>query len=135
MKSIKPGRGPSRQSAVASAASVIFGIFWTIAAASMTWGMGGFGVIGIIFPLFGLVFVGLGIYNTIYHARNATGENRHSIVDIVDGEEEPDPLDPDPDRWRRPGPAADAAYCPWCGEKLAEDYRFCPKCGRELPNK
>ncbi len=134
MKSIKPGRGPSKRSAVGSAFSVVFGVLWTIAAASMTWGVGGFGLIGVIFPLFGLVFVGIGIYNTIYHARNATGENRNSIVDIVDAGEEPDPLDPAPDRWSRPE-TGDPAYCPWCGEKLAEDYRFCPKCGRELPKK
>ncbi len=132
MKSIKPGRGPSKQSAVASAFMVVFGIIWTVAAAAMT---AGIGVIGLIFPLFGLVFVGMGVYNTIYHARNATGENRTSLMDIVDAREEPDPLDPNPDRWRREAPATDAAYCPWCGEKLAEDYRFCPKCGRELPVK
>ena len=35
MKSIKPGRGPSAMGAMGSIIAVIFGIFWTIAAASM----------------------------------------------------------------------------------------------------
>ena len=46
MKSVKPGRGPSAMGAMGSVIAVIFGIFWTIAAASM-------GAPG-IFPLFGV---------------------------------------------------------------------------------
>ena len=35
MKSIKPGRGPSMMGAVGAAFAVVFGIIWTMAAASM----------------------------------------------------------------------------------------------------
>ena len=50
MKSIKPGRGPSMMSGVASIGAAIFGLIWTIAAASMGAGP---------FALFGLVFIGI----------------------------------------------------------------------------
>ena len=84
MKSIKPGRGPSAMGAVGSIFSAIFGIIWTIAAASMG--------APVFFWLFGVVFVILGIVQAIYNFKNATGENRYSEFDIVDSTEEPDPL-------------------------------------------
>jgi hypothetical protein len=52
-----------------------------------------FPAVGIIFPLFGVCFVGLGIFQAVYHFKNATGRNRMSLLDIVDMEQEPDPLD------------------------------------------
>ena len=80
MKSIKPGRGPSMMNAVGSLIGIVFGIIWTCAAASM--GAPGF------FPLFGLVFIGIGVVNAIYSFKNATGDNRYSAYDIVDEDEE-----------------------------------------------
>ena len=56
MKSIKPGRGPSKMEAVASFAFALFGLFWTGLAANMGASM--------MVP-FGLIFVGLGIYSGI----------------------------------------------------------------------
>jgi hypothetical protein len=41
-----------------------------------------------------MLFVLVGIFQTIYHFRNATGRNRMSVADIVDSREEPDPLHP-----------------------------------------
>ena len=35
MKHIKPGRGPSAMGALGSVIAVVFGIFWTVSAASM----------------------------------------------------------------------------------------------------
>ena len=131
MKSIKPGRGPSMMNAAGAVFAVIFGIIWTIAAA----GMGA----PFFFPLFGLVFIGMGITSAIYNFKNATGENRYSSFDIVDGDEEPDPLNA---RFGRERSADDAdftdgasnefAFCPYCGMELQEDFAFCPRCGREL---
>lgn len=46
----------------------------------------------VLFPLFGLVFIGMGVYNAVYNYRNATSENRYSEFDITDENEEPDPL-------------------------------------------
>ena len=86
MKSIKPGRGPSAMGGIGSAAAALFGVFWTLAAASMG--------APVFFVLFGIVFILLGVVQAIYHFRNATGENRYSEFDIVDSDEEPDPLDP-----------------------------------------
>lgn len=129
MKSIKPGRGPSAMGALASVIAVIFGIFWTITAASM--GAPGF------FPLFGVLFIILGIVQVVYNLKNATGENRYSTFDIVEDGEEPDPLG------RRFGAEADGAsadmdggfrFCPYCGAKLGDEFTFCGKCGKKLPD-
>ena len=119
MKSIKPGRGPSRRGAAGSAFGIAFGVLWTVLAAGIT---AGAGVIGLIFPLFGVLFIGINVYHLIYHKRNveAAPEDRDSLLEIVDSGD-------------APAPASDAAYCPWCGEKLGEDYQYCPKCGRKLP--
>ena len=130
MKSVKPGRGPSAMSGFAAIIAVIFGIFWTITAASM--GAPGF------FPLFGVLFIIMGIVRAIYNFKNATGENRYSSFDIVDSAEEPDPFnerfgfsdtveEPEVDR-------GDFRFCPYCGAKLGADFEFCGKCGKQLPD-
>ena len=130
MKSIKPGRGPSMMNAVGSLIGIVFGIIWTCAAASM--GAPGF------FPLFGLVFIGIGVVNAIYSFKNATGDNRYSAYDIVDEDEEPDPLNqrlrPDPPH----GPGAPrrggARVGPCWGAPSQGDYAYCPRCGKSLPD-
>ena len=132
MKSVKPGRGPSAMGAVGSVIAVIFGIFWTIMASSMG--------APIFFPLFGVLFIIVGIVQAIYNFKNATGENRCSAFDIVDSSEEPDPLD----RHFRPESGAEAApaedgesgdfrFCPYCGARLGSGFTFCGKCGKRLP--
>ena len=132
MKSIKPGRGPSIISALGSVFSVIFGIFWTILAASMTRGAG---LIGIIFPLFGVLFIIIGVFNAIYHFKNASGKNRYSAFDITDEDEEPDPLNGRFGSASAPTNArsAETHFCPYCGAPVQSDFAFCRKCGRELP--
>lgn len=84
MKSIKPGRGPSAMGAMGSIVAAVFGLIWTGAAVSMG--------APIFFPLFGVVFVIMGIVQAVYNFKNATSENRYSEFDIVDSQEEPDPL-------------------------------------------
>ena len=131
MKSIKPGRGPSMMGAVGAAFAVVFGIIWTMAAAYMG--------APFFFPLFGLVFIGIGVFNVIYNLKNATGKNRYSAYDIVDANEEPDPLNA---RFGNEDTAADNAapasnsfaFCPYCGMELEEDFAFCPRCGKQLPD-
>lgn len=135
MKSIKPGRGPSAMGAVGSVAVGLFGVFWTISAASMG--------APIFFVFFGIVFVGLAIMQGIYHFKNATGQNRMSVFDITDHREEPDPLNQFVNQRNRSNPAISETdpvrkesqfeYCPYCGNKVIEEtYRFCPKCGKEI---
>jgi len=128
MKSIKPGRGPSFMSGLASAGAALFGVFWTVFAAAMgAWFM---------IP-FGLIFVGLGVANAIYDFKNATNKNRYSSFDIVDGGEEPDPLNA---RYGG-GQSSDAkdsavlpsSFCPYCGASAEGDFAFCNRCGKQLP--
>lgn len=129
MKSIKPGRGPSAMGAIGSVAVGIFGVLWTIGAASM--GAPTF------FVLFGIVFVGLAIIQGIFHFKNATGRNRMSLLDITDSKEEPDPLDNYFNQNRniddRILDESDLNFCPYCGHKVLDDsYKFCSKCGKEI---
>ena len=76
MKSIKPGCGPSMMESAGAIAAAVFGVIWTVAAASMgaPWFMSAFGVIFII----------LAVVSALYNAHNATGKNRFSILDITD---------------------------------------------------
>lgn len=128
MKSIKPGRGPSKMAAVGATFVAIFGVFWCILAA----------VLGAWFMIpFGLVVVGMAIYHAVYNAHNATAEDRYSVIDIVDSDEESDPLN---EKYGRKiyhenttsGTSVD--FCPYCGKPVAGDFDFCPKCGKQLPD-
>ena len=127
MKHIKPGRGPSAMGALGSVIAVVFGIFWTVSAASMG--------APISFSIFGVLFVIVGIVQAVYNFKNAAGKNRYSAFDIVDGEEEPDPLNQRLDG-TSPSPSAPSGethFCPYCGAPVQNDFAFCRKCGRELP--
>ena len=132
MRHIKPGRGPSAMGAVSSAVAVIFGIFWTITAASM--GAPGF------FPLFGVLFIIIGIIQVIYNLKNATGKNRFSQFDITDSNEEPDPLNKMiRERENEPSEFSDidktntsSNFCPYCGSEITEEYIFCKNCGKKI---
>ena len=132
MKSIKPGRGPSKMSAVGSAFAAAGGVFWCIVAAS----------IGcyIMIP-FGVLFIGFVLYNLGYNYHNATSEDRYSVVDIVDEDEEPDPLNEKYSRAKDieelnkdDASGTKASFCPYCGEPVNGTFDFCPKCGKKLPD-
>ncbi len=134
MKSIKPGRGPSMMGAVGSVIGIVFGVVWTISAASMS--------APIFFPLFGLVFIGMGVAQAVYHFKNATSKKRYSSFDIVDSNEEGDPMDDffkeekcsfESEQKDFSNNSFDVKFCPYCGAKLDEKYKFCPSCGKELP--
>lgn len=124
---------------IGSIVAVIFGVFWIILTASLA-SHSPFGIIGIIFPLFGVLFVILAIVQAIYHYKNATGKDRYSIIDIVDSSEEGDPAD----NWIRdknPGKVevqnsfnSEINYCPYCGARIDNDYAFCSKCGKSVKN-
>lgn len=133
MKSVKPGRGPSFLNVVGGIVSIVFGIIWTLAAASMG--------APFFFPLFGVVFIAVGIINTAYHFKNATGKERYSAFDIVDGDEEPDPLNArygtvtrsygEDGKKELPTQYA-TAYCPYCGKPTQQDHAYCRACGKAL---
>ena len=137
MKHIKPGRGPSMLGAVMGVIIAIGGVLWTIGAASITSSMGSspFGdTMPVIFPLFGVIFVVVAIVIAVYNFKNATGKKRYSSFDIVDSAEEPDPLN---ERFGSPSPkdapSGEAAFCPYCGNKIDGDYVYCNRCGKRLP--
>lgn len=159
MKSFKRGRGPSMMGGVVSICMAVFGLIWTIMASSITkdpfgdmggmTGLGGFGATGTsgafdtissIFPLFGVVFMVIAIVSAVYNFKNATGKNRYSEFDIVDGHEEPDPLN---QRFGAAGyespeggwqsESAESRFCPYCGAKARQGYEYCNQCGKKLP--
>ena len=135
MKSIKPGRGPSMMNAFGSIFSVIFGIIWTIAAMKMG--------APFFFPLFGILFICMGVMQAVYNYKNAIGENRFSSFDITENGEERDLLN---DYFNKENenllkeniPAeksggSENKFCPYCGKEVGSDFIFCPKCGKQLP--
>ena len=126
MKSIKPGRGPSGMNAIGSVIGVVFGIFWTITAVSMG--------APFMFPLFGILFIIIGIVNAVYHYKNATGENRYSVYDITEEGEETDPLNQRFGQQQSYQSGTAARFCPYCGRNADSDYEFCPGCGKRLPD-
>ncbi|MDD4493783.1 MAG: zinc ribbon domain-containing protein [Eubacteriales bacterium] len=147
MKSVKPGRGPSAMGFVGSLAAVAFGIVWTIIAAGMT-SHSPFGFTA-VFPLFGAIFVIVGIVSAVYNYKNARGKDRFSILDITDSNEEGDPST----RWIKQDKTAgqsdifdiidkeglDAegkkhgfSYCPYCGKELEKEFSYCPFCGKDI---
>ena len=156
MKSFKRGRGPSMMGGVVSICMAVFGLIWTITASNITkdpfgdmGGMAGFGnfgmsgtfsTVGSIFPLFGVVFMVIAIISAVYNFKNATGKNRYSEFDIVDGNEEPDPFnqrfggqayESSEGSWQAEGP--ESRFCPYCGAKAQAGYEYCNQCGKKLP--
>lgn len=132
MKSIKPGRGPSMMSGVGSIFVALFGVFWTITAVSMgAWFM----------VSFGLIFIGIAVFQAVYNFKNATGENRYSAFDIVDETEETDPLNErfgakkasEYQSFETKAFEDDSEFCPYCGVKVSKEFEFCHKCGKRLP--
>lgn len=139
MKSIKPGRGPSGMSFVGSVIAIVFGVFWTIIAFSMT-AASPFGIIGIIFPLFGVIFIIQGVVQAAYHYKNATGKERFSQYDITNSSEEGDPAEKWINREQeanfekedKPQLSSEIKFCPYCGYSLDSTFSFCPKCGKNI---
>lgn len=142
MKSIKPGRGPSGMNFIGSIVAIIFGLFWTIMAVNIT-ANSPFGMVGAIFPLFGVIFIIVGIIQAVYNYKNATGKDRYSLYDITHSGEEGDPSD----NWVREetngnefeskkenpkNSGVQSNYCPYCGTQLERDYNFCPNCGKTI---
>lgn len=136
MKSIKPGRGPSKQSFIGGIFMVIFGIFWTLLACNIGFGAG---LIGILFPLFGVCWTGFACYNTYIAYKNAHGEDRMSLYDITEDNEEPDPWSPDYEQrkaMQKPEGNREkqgrASFCPYCGKEVEPEHKFCKYCGKSL---
>ncbi len=128
MKSIKRGRGPSFMGVIGAIIAVVFILFWMGAASS----------IGAppIFLCFGLLGIGVAVINGIYDLRNATGKKRYSEYDIVDSEEESDPLNEvfcePPEEAPSGRNGEEYGFCPYCGTKREQDHVYCGKCGKRI---
>ena len=128
MKSIKPGRGPSMIGGVVGIFMIGFGILWTVIAAQASG----------LFALFGVFWTGIAVVQTVYNFKNATGKNRYSQYDIIDDNDEPDPLNEHFGNHRsdkQPSIKQDInnAFCPYCGTAVEGDFEYCNKCGKKLP--
>ena len=116
--------------ALGSVIAVVFGIFWTVSAASM----------GAPSPSPSSACCSLSWASsrpsTI--SKNAAGKKRYSAFDIVDGEEEPDPLNQrlaaSPGGRGHVRTGGPLRYCPYCGAKLGDSYTFCGHCGKRAPD-
>ena len=104
-----------------------FGIVWTIIAGSA-------------FPpmaIFGILWTGIAVVITVYNFKNATRKNRYSQFDIVDSEEEPDPLNGRFGKaFEKDSPEksdGESRFCPYCGNAVEGDFEYCNKCGKKLP--
>ena len=125
MRSVKPGRGPSIMGCVVGIFMIGCGIVWTIIAAQGS----------PVFALFGVLWTGIAVVQTIYNFKNTTGKNRYSQFDITDNIEEPDPLNErfgDTQAEHRAG-NAESRFCPYCGKAVEDDFAFCNHCGKKLP--
>lgn len=114
---------------IMSIAIGVFGVIWTIAAASMGGGL---------FAMFGIVFIVIAVAQAIYNFKNATNKNRYSAFDITDETEEPDPFNERFGNTKKSEtadnmPGTDSEFCPYCGTKVEGDFEFCNKCGKKLP--
>lgn len=129
MKSVKPGRGPSLMSGISSILVALFGVVWTIIAASNGGGL---------FALFGVIFIAIAVVQAVYNFKNATGKNRYSEFDITDADEETDPFNERfgySERTNRCNFSSEteSKFCPYCGTRVEADFEFCHKCGKRLP--
>ncbi len=120
MKSIKPGRGPSFMGGAMGIIIAVFGVIWTVSALSLGGGP---------FALFGVVFVIAAVCIAVYNFKNATGKNRYSSFDIVDDDEEPDPLN---ERFGAERAEKEKNFCKNCGAPIGKDHKFCENCGEKI---
>ena len=107
MRSIKPGRGPSKMA----------GFFW---------------LFGVLFVVWGVVQA---VYN-FRNAGQKNRYSAFDITDERE-EPDPlnerfgSPADETPQEDYDPDGGTN--FCPYCGEKTGPEYAFCPNCGRKLP--
>ncbi len=83
--------------------------------------------------LFGLVWTGFAIAMTVRSFQDATGKNRRSLYDIVDSDDEPDPLQEHLAPTADKPDTGDSRFCPWCGKAVGKAFTFCNGCGKKLP--
>ena len=137
MKSIKGGRAPSLMGAIVGFAFALFGIVFTVVMVSQMSIHNETAGPKLIFIAFGILWVVTTAGSAIYELYNFKAKNRPSVIDITDGNEEPDPLNEyfhgkyDVESTDSPS-AKGGMYCPYCGKPIQADFAFCSHCGKEL---
>jgi hypothetical protein len=127
--SLKRGRGPSFQRAIAGLVFGLFGVLWTIIAAVITAEMP-FPYVGIVFPAMGVLITLFAWCDAVYHFVNATSQQRFTEYDFVTQYAEPDPLQSKFAAPSIPSPEPAATkFCVGCGTPLEATFKFCPQCG------
>ena len=87
-----------------------------------------------------MLFVIVGIVQAVYNLKNAAGKKRYSAFDIVDGEEEPDPLNQrfggqPPEAVDTSGLGGAPAPLPLLRRQAGGSFAtFCGHCGKRLPD-
>ena len=118
-------RGPSFASGVGSIFAAIFGVFWTITAATM----GAF----IMIP-FGLLFIGFDVFGAIYNFKGS--KNKNSTYDDKYYKTKHNHFE---DRYGDEASEYDfnvecnTENCPYCDKEVRKDFIYCPYCGSRLP--
>ncbi len=136
MKSIKPGRYNSGQGVLRDIVGIVFVVFWIGTAVTMG--------APIIFPVMGGGMLLMLVSDLYKNLHNITNKNRYSEFDIVDSDEEYDPMNKRVEHNSRDyinrdyenenrDEYGEMLYCPYCGAKLMGDFKYCPECGMKLP--
>lgn len=94
-----------------------FAVFWTYTAYKSG--------APIFFCLFGVLFVFIGIYTTIYNFKNANKKEKSKTDDFDIYDE----FETEQSQLNKNG----GNYCPYCGAVIQRDYEFCNICGKRLP--
>lgn len=90
-----------------------FGVLWTILAISIT-ADSPFPLVGVIFPLFGVCFVGFAVYGIVSHLRESHGRT----IDRPRDESLPEPCNSDIRQ-----------NCSYCHSGIATADKTCGQCG------
>lgn len=109
---------------------VVFGIIWTVGAVSLTSrAPDEMGIVKILFPLFGFLFVSMGIFGLIKGAtgKNKNGSNNSYYTDSTNNTEEPKEY-----KVYKEGEEEKLIICPMCHSTAKESQQFCINCGNKL---
>jgi hypothetical protein len=129
MLSLKSGRRPSFQRAVAGLVGGLLGVLWTVFAVAIT-ADAVFPLMKVILPLFGVLVTLLAWGSAMHQFINAASQQRFAEYEFLSSQEELELLQAKFDAKTASSPAARS--CLGCGAPLQKEFRFCPQCGKEI---
>lgn len=160
MKNVKRKRGPSFLSFLGSLAAIIFGVLWTVLAyvgtSSLRATDGTMKIVGYAFPIFGIIFILMGIFEATYNFKRAMSQKKSIEEDTLQEDEnrtfslfskknknpyrstrsssnaEDEYEDEDYDFSQTNPNMSFKKYCTECGAPLDKNYKYCPECGKKI---